>query len=106
MGFAWQALSSAGVKPFWQALHDNSALDEPLMAWYLPRFQNVTGANEQESGGFFTLGSSKSTTPPVVRAFKALTTGSNTSLYTGQNDYYYKIFPRASSPIGRLPSRT
>ena len=59
LGLAWQALSSAGVKPFWQALYDSNALDEPLMAFYLTRFQNVTGADEQEPGGVFTLGLSK-----------------------------------------------
>jgi len=44
-------------------------LDQPLMAFYLTRFQNVTGAKTQEPGGVFTLGST------------------NTSLYTGQIDY-------------------
>jgi len=88
MGLAWQALSFAGVKPFWQSLYDGSALDEPLMAFYLTRFQNANGAKEQESGGGFTLGLSKSTSPPVVRAYHVLTTGStNTSLHTGQIDY-------------------
>lgn len=56
MGLAWQALSSSGAKPFWQALYEGSAFDEPLMAFYLTRFQNVTGAKQQEAGGVFTLG--------------------------------------------------
>jgi len=59
MGLGWQALSSSGVKPFWQALYESNVLDQPLMAFYLTRFQNVTGAKEQESGGVFTLGLSK-----------------------------------------------
>jgi cathepsin D len=56
MGLAWQAQSSAGVKPFWQALYESNVLDEPLMAFYLTRFRNVTGAQAQEPGGVFTLG--------------------------------------------------
>jgi len=54
-GLAWQALPSAGVKPFWQSLYDGNALDEPLMAFYLTVSKNVTGADEQESGGVFIL---------------------------------------------------
>jgi len=69
MGLGWQALSSSGAKPFWQALYESNVLDQPLMAFYLTRFQNVTGAKTQEPGGVFTLGST------------------NTSLYTGQIDY-------------------
>ena len=56
MGLAWQTQSSAGVKPFWQALYESNVLDEPLMAFYLTRFRNVTGAKGQEPGGVFTLG--------------------------------------------------
>jgi hypothetical protein len=69
MGLGWQALSSSGATPFWQALYQGNAFDEPLMAFYLTRFQNVTGANQQESGGVFTLGTT------------------NSSLYTGDIDY-------------------
>ena len=89
MGLAWQALSSSGVKPFWQALYEGSALDQPLMAFYLTRFQNVSGVKEQEPGGVFTLGlSNEVPTPPVLRAYRASLTGStNTSLYTGEIDY-------------------
>jgi len=59
MGLGWEALSSSSSKPFWQALYEGNALDEPLMAFYLTRFQNASGAREQESGGVFTLGLSK-----------------------------------------------
>ncbi|KAF8489905.1 aspartic peptidase domain-containing protein [Russula emetica] len=69
MGLAWQALSSVGVTPFWQALYESNVLDEPLMAFYLTRYQNVTDAKAQEVGGVFTLGST------------------NTSLYTGEIDF-------------------
>jgi cathepsin D len=88
LGLAWQALSSAGIKPYWQALYEGNALDEPLMAFYLTRFQNDSGAKEQEPGGVFTLGLSKNTTPPVLRAYHVSMTGAtNSSLYTGQIDY-------------------
>jgi len=56
MGLGWQALSSSGVTPFWQALYQNNVLDEPLMGFYLTRFQNDSGAKQQEPGGVFTLG--------------------------------------------------
>jgi cathepsin D len=59
LGLAWQALSSVGVMPFWQALYESNVLDEPLMAFYLTRYQNVTDAKAQEAGGVFTLGLSK-----------------------------------------------
>ena len=55
MGLGWKALSSSGTKSFWQALYKRNVLDQPLMAFYLTRFQNVTGAKQQESGGIFTL---------------------------------------------------
>ncbi|KAH9987135.1 aspartic peptidase A1 [Russula compacta] len=69
MGLAWQALSSSGSTPLWQNLYQNNVLDQPLMAFYLTRFQNSSRAQEQEPGGVFTLGAT------------------NTSLYTGQIDY-------------------
>jgi cathepsin D len=57
MGLAWQALSSAGVKPFWQALYESNVLDKP--SFDLTPFQDVTGAKGRESGGVFTLGLSR-----------------------------------------------
>jgi cathepsin D len=59
MGVGWQALSSSGAKPFWQALYEDNVLDEPLMAFYLTRFQNASKAQNSEPGGVFTLGLSK-----------------------------------------------
>lgn len=56
MGLAWQALSSSGSTPFWENLYQNNVLDEPLMAFYLTRFQNSSRGDEQEPGGVFTLG--------------------------------------------------
>jgi hypothetical protein len=59
MGLGWQALASSGAKPFWQALYEGNVFDEPLMAFYLTRFQNESRAQAQEPGGVFTLGLSK-----------------------------------------------
>jgi len=69
LGLGWQALASSGAKPFWQSLFEGGVWDEPLMAFYLTRFQNVSRASEQEPGGVFTMGAT------------------NTSLYTGEIDY-------------------
>jgi len=69
MGLAWQSLSSSGATPFWQSLFEGNVWDQPLMAFYLTRFQNVSRASEQEPGGVFTMGAT------------------NTSLYTGEIDY-------------------
>ncbi len=59
MGLGWQALSSSGAVPFWQSLFQANALDQPLMGFYLTRFVNQTNVDDLESGGVFTLGSSK-----------------------------------------------
>jgi Eukaryotic aspartyl protease len=58
MGLGWQSLAASGAKPFWQALYDDNVLDEPVMAFYLTRYQNDSRAQDQEPGGVFTLGSS------------------------------------------------
>jgi cathepsin D len=89
LGLAWQALSSAGVKPFWQTLYESNVLDQPLMAFYLTRFQNVTGAKEQESGGFHSRFVKKypTTGSPSLLYHGSVTGSTNTSLYTGQIDY-------------------
>jgi cathepsin D len=87
MGLGWQALSSSGAKPFWQALYESNVLDQPLMAFYLTRFQNVTGAKTQESGGVFTLGLSKVPQHRFSELIMRPSGSTNTSLYTGQIDY-------------------
>lgn len=86
MGLAWQALASSRAVPFWQSLYQGNVLDEPLMAFYLTRFQNDTNAASEEPGGVFTLGLSKHPSAMLLGLlFMAGTT--NTSLYTGQIDY-------------------
>jgi hypothetical protein len=69
MGLGWQGLASSQATPFWQSLFQGNVWDEPLMAVYLTRFQNVSKASQEEPGGVFTMGTT------------------NTSLYVGQIDY-------------------
>lgn len=69
LGLGWQALASSGATPFWQSLYEGNAWDEPLMGFYLTRFQNASRGSSEEPGGVFTMGTT------------------NTSLYTGQIDY-------------------
>ncbi|KAI0741353.1 acid protease [Daedaleopsis nitida] len=69
MGLAFQSIASSGATPFWEALSDNGALDQPLMAFQLTRFVDVAEAQENEPGGTFNLGAV------------------NTSLFTGDIDY-------------------
>ena len=58
MGLGWQGLASSGATPFWQSLYQGNVWDEPLMAFYLTRFQNVSRAASEEPGGVFTMGMS------------------------------------------------
>lgn len=89
MGLGWQGLASSQATPFWQSLFQGNVWDEPLMAVYLTRFQNVSKASQEEPGGVFTMGSSS--VPPSGFFFGAhiqSTAGTtNTSLYVGQIDY-------------------
>jgi hypothetical protein len=59
MGLAWQPLAASGATPFWQALYQGNVFDEPVMAFYLTRFQNVTNVQQEEPGGVFTMGLSQ-----------------------------------------------
>jgi cathepsin D len=57
MGLAFQTIASSGAKPFWQALADGGSWSEPLMSFYLTRFDNVTsGIKPELPGGRFTMG--------------------------------------------------
>ena len=69
MGLGFQSIASSGATPFWEALADNGALDEPLMAFQLTRFVDVAEAQVLEPGGTFNLGAV------------------NNSLFTGDIDY-------------------
>jgi len=69
MGFAWQSIASSGAEPFWQTLASSGAWDEPVMAFQITRFTNISQVRTLEPGGTFTMG--------------AL----NSSLYTGDIDY-------------------
>ncbi|KAH8832799.1 aspartic peptidase domain-containing protein [Flagelloscypha sp. PMI_526] len=69
LGLAWSSIANSGATPFWQALVEGGAWDEPVMAFQFTRFGNVTRASDLEPGGTFTMGST------------------NASLYTGDIDY-------------------
>ncbi|KAF9785153.1 acid protease, partial [Thelephora terrestris] len=69
MGLAWQSIASSGAEPFWQTLASSGTWDEPVMAFQISRFSNISQARTLEPGGTFTMG--------------AL----NSSLYTGDVDY-------------------
>lgn len=69
MGLAWQSIASSGAEPFWQTLASSGAWDEPVMAFQITRFTNISQVRTLEPGGTFTMG--------------AL----NSSLYTGDVDY-------------------
>ncbi|KAN0103783.1 acid protease [Russula decolorans] len=88
MGLGWRALSSSGAKPFWQVLYESNVLDQPPMAFYLTRFQNVTGAKEQESRGVFTLDIPSGFISYWTLAIKNLTVSSNSvTVPSGQASY-------------------
>ncbi|KAF9650149.1 aspartic peptidase A1 [Thelephora ganbajun] len=69
MGLAWQSIASSGAEPFWQTLASSGAWDEPVMAFQITRFSNISQARALEPGGSFTMGTL------------------NSSLYTGDVDY-------------------
>jgi len=69
LGLGFQKLAASQATPFWQALAEGNQFDQPLMGFYITRFQDVSGGKEEEPGGVFTLGTT------------------NSSLYTGNIEY-------------------
>lgn len=69
LGLAFETIASSGVTPFWEALVSGGAWDQPVMAFHLTRFTNISDAKDLEPGGSFTMGFLDS------------------SLYTGDIDY-------------------
>lgn len=69
MGLAWQSIAASGAEPFWQTLASSGVWDEPLMAFQITRFTNISQVRTLEPGGTFTMGAV------------------NSSLYTGSIDY-------------------
>ncbi|PFH51024.1 hypothetical protein AMATHDRAFT_192110, partial [Amanita thiersii Skay4041] len=57
LGLAFQTIASSKAMPLWQTLVTNGAWDEPVMAFQLTRFNNVTDVQALEPGGSFTMGS-------------------------------------------------
>ena len=57
MGLGWQSIASSNAKPFWLALVEAGAWTQPLMAFYLTRYDNVTkDVKSLLPGGRFTMG--------------------------------------------------
>ena len=56
LGLAFQSIAASGAIPFWQTLASSGAWDEPLMAFHLTRFLNVSTAEVEEYGGSFSMG--------------------------------------------------
>jgi len=69
IGLAWQSIASSGAEPLWQTLASSGAWDEPVMAFQITRFTNISQVRTLEPGGTFTMGTL------------------NSSLYTGDIDY-------------------
>ncbi|KAH6916102.1 endopeptidase [Coprinopsis sp. MPI-PUGE-AT-0042] len=69
LGLAFASIASTRATPFWETLVENGAWDEPVMAFHLTRFLNVSTAATLEPGGSFSMGFI------------------NSSLYTGDIDY-------------------
>lgn len=69
MGLAWQSIAASGAEPFWQTLAASGVWDEPVMAFQITRFTNISQVRTLEPGGTFTMGAV------------------NSSLYTGDIDY-------------------
>ncbi|KAF5338652.1 hypothetical protein D9611_012797 [Ephemerocybe angulata] len=69
LGLAFQSIASSGAPPFWETLVTEGAWDEPVMAFHLTRYLNLSGVQTLEPGGSFSMGFA------------------NTSLYTGDIDY-------------------
>lgn len=104
MGLGWQALASSGATPFWQALYEDNVLDEPLMAFYLTRFQNASKSQAQEPGGVFTIGLFKATYIQISELIVSSRQARPTLLFIRVISTI-KISPRAPSRIGLSPSR-
>ncbi|KAF5328166.1 hypothetical protein D9619_013433 [Psilocybe cf. subviscida] len=88
LGLGFQTIASSGAEPFWETLVSNGAWDEPLMAFQLTRYLNVSSVQTEEPGGSFTMGFT------------------NSSLYTGNIDYVnmpvqgsYWILPMSSVTV-------
>ncbi|TFY55761.1 hypothetical protein EVG20_g9201 [Dentipellis fragilis] len=88
IGLAFEALASSGATPFWETLLQKNVWDQPVMAFQLARYQNVSDARALEPGGTFTMGQpllSYLRRPGLTRPD---TLGNvNSSLYTGDIDY-------------------
>ena len=51
MGLAFPSLAQTGANPFWLAVTQSGALENPLFAFYLARFSDVSSATSTETNG-------------------------------------------------------
>ncbi|GLB43365.1 putative peptidase A1 family protein [Lyophyllum shimeji] len=70
LGLAFKQIAASGATPFWQALVEGGAWDQPLMAFHLTRHVGDPSSQNLEYGGSLTMG------------------GTNNSLYTGDIEWH------------------
>ncbi|KAG8792931.1 hypothetical protein FRC12_004447 [Ceratobasidium sp. 428] len=78
MGLGFKNLATSQATPFWEALVSSGRWAEPVMSFWMTRYNNVSTADDAEFGGEFTMG------------------GTNPALYTGGIDYV--ALPGAANP--------
>ncbi|KAG9126991.1 hypothetical protein FRC07_001114 [Ceratobasidium sp. 392] len=78
MGLGFKNLATSQATPFWEALVSSGKWAEPVMCFWMTRYNNVATTEDAKFGGEFTMG------------------GTNPALYTGGIDYI--ALPSASSP--------
>ncbi|CAE6510534.1 unnamed protein product [Rhizoctonia solani] len=78
MGLGFKNLAASQATPFWEALVADNKWHEPVMSFWMTRYNNISTASAAEFGGEFLLG------------------GTNEALYTG--DIEFISLPYASNP--------
>lgn len=78
LGLGFKNLAASQATPFWEALASSGQWVDPVMSFWMTRYNNVSDASDEEFGGEFIMG------------------GTNGALYTG--DIEYVALPYASNP--------
>jgi len=78
MGLGFKNLAVSQATPFWEALVSGGKWLEPVMSFWMTRYNNASTASDAEFGGEFIMG------------------GTNTALYSGDIDFV--ALPYASNP--------
>ncbi|CAE6529605.1 unnamed protein product [Rhizoctonia solani] len=69
MGLGFKSLAASHATPFWEALVSDNKWHDPVMSFWMTRYNNVSTASAAEFGGEFILG------------------GTNEALYTGDIEF-------------------